>query len=145
VSERKYGPYTLVEIEGFAVNANTPHEHISGELARHIRELEVALSAYRETNTRLNRRSQEANAAAADAKRCLDELAAGTEKGTPWCGGNFGRALLAWHSSQQDERIKELEAANATLTAERDARVVLPEYTPGPRSPHPVAKQEQSK
>ena len=66
------------------------------------------IARLREKNRELNRRCQQADAAAADAKRCLDELARGTEKGTPWCGGSFGRALLAWHVQKQDAEIERL-------------------------------------
>jgi hypothetical protein len=59
----------------------------------------------KEKNRELNRRAQEADAAAADAKRCLDALARGTEKGTPWCSGNLGRGLLAWHVGRLEKLI----------------------------------------
>lgn len=74
-------------------------------------ELESERNRLKEKNRELNRRAQAADAAVADANRCLDAMAAGTEKGTPWCGGNLGRALLAYHSSK-------LETKNASLESE---------------------------
>jgi hypothetical protein len=76
-----------------------------------------------EKNRELNRRAQAADAAAADAKRCLDALAAGTEKGTPWCGGNLGRGLLAWHVSRLEDILKGYEQweANLVLNANWEA------------------------
>jgi hypothetical protein len=58
------------------------------------------LAAARETNTRLNKRAQSAEAALCDLKKVLDRMAANTEKGTPWVGGSLGRAFLAHFNSQ---------------------------------------------
>jgi len=69
-------------------------------------ELRAEVERLRETNTRLNRRAQQAEAALADALRCSDKLASGAA----WCGGSLGRALLAWQCKKLDERVKELEA-----------------------------------
>lgn len=60
--------------------------------------------AARKTVRRLNRRCQAAEAAAADAKRCVDKLA----NGAPWVGGNFGRMLLAWHNSRLADGVSVL-------------------------------------
>lgn len=84
-------------------------------------ELAEEIARLREKNRELNRRCQSADAAAADAKRCLDALAAGTEKGTPWCSGSMGRALLAWHVSKQDELLRDIAERIRTLAANAEA------------------------
>lgn len=62
-------------------------------------------------NSELNRRCQKADAAVADAKRCIDEMCRNqTETGTPWCGGSLGRALLASLCARQEEEIVALRA-----------------------------------
>jgi DUF1680 family protein len=71
----------------------------------------------RETNTRLNRRCQAAEAAVADSQRVIAKITEGSKHGTPWVGGNFGRALLAYGYSKQEKRIAELEAEVDTLRA----------------------------
>ena len=77
------------------------------------------LQACMDTNRDLNRRCQAADAATADAKRCLDKLAEGSEKGTPWCGGSMGRALLAWHCSKLEESLTECKAQIQQISALR--------------------------
>lgn len=59
----------------------------------------------RETITRLNRRTQEAEAALADLRKCVEAV----NGGKPWCGGSLGRAFLAWDNAKKADRIAELE------------------------------------
>lgn len=65
----------------------------------------------RETAQRLNRRTQEAEAALADLRKCVEAV----NGGKPWCGGSLGRAVLAWDNTQLRDRIAALEARNAAL------------------------------
>lgn len=65
----------------------------------------------RETAQRLNRRTQEAEAALADLRKCVEAV----NGGKPWCGGSLGRAFLAWDNTQLRDRIAALESRIAAL------------------------------
>jgi len=67
----------------------------------------------RDKNRELNWRAQRADAAATDAKKCLDRMA---RDGVPWVQGSLGRAMLAWHNSQLQDA---LAAKDAELRAAR--------------------------
>lgn len=75
-------------------------------------ERDAEIERARETNTRLNRRVQAAEKAVADAQACIDKLS----NGKTWCGGNLGRALLAF---QNDKRKRELTRLRAVADAAR--------------------------
>lgn len=75
---------------------------VDAALAERDAEIERAL----ETNTRLNRRVQAAEKAVADAQACIDKLS----NGKPWCGGNLGRALLAFQNDRQGRELTRLRA-----------------------------------
>ncbi len=75
----------------------------------------IELDRLRDTNSKLNRRAQLADAAIADANRVIAKITEGSKHGTPWVGGSFGRALLAHGYSQQENRIEELEAELASV------------------------------
>lgn len=75
-----------------------------GVLYRIIQQQGEELERQRETNRRLNRRCQEADAAVADAKRCIEHLA----DGNPWCGGSLGRALLAHDNTRLRALVERL-------------------------------------
>ena len=64
----------------------------------------VENESLRETNRRLNRRAQSAEAAIADLRRCVEEI----NGGKPWCGGSLGRAFLAWDNARKREEIERL-------------------------------------
>lgn len=85
------------------------------------------LHACRQANTRLNRRCQAADAALADAKRCMEAMS----PTTPWVNGSLGRKFLAYANSVQSELIasltRQLEEARA-LNQEREKGVA--EYHP---------------
>ena len=76
--------------------------------------LEVQLDQLRETNQRLNRRCQEAEAGLADAKRMIAHLTKGK---TPYCGGSMGRAFLAYDNHLLAEELAQLQAENERLRA----------------------------
>lgn len=80
------------------------------------------LTTARETIARLNRRCQMADAAVSDAKRVIQELIRGSQKGTPWCGGSLGRAFLAYENSKLSNRISELEESWSGLRANTDSK-----------------------
>jgi hypothetical protein len=98
-------------------NPTDPHADCRAEIER-----------LRETNKRLNRRCQAADAAVADAKRCLDEMCRNqTKTGTPWCGGNFGRALLAYGYERLEFKLAAVRAKleEIVCTEGCDAGVVM--------------------
>ncbi len=70
----------------------------------------IEIDRLRDTNSKLNRRAQQADAAVADAQRVIAKITEGSKHGTPWVGGSLGRAFLAYGYSQQEKRIAELEA-----------------------------------
>ena len=72
-----------------------------------IAELGRQLAQARETNARLNRRCQLAEAAAVDAKKCLERM---SRDGVPWVGGSLGRGVLAWDCANLGAEIKRLQA-----------------------------------
>jgi len=61
----------------------------------------------RDKQRQLHRRCQRAEAAAADAMRCIDKMAQG---GTPWVGGSLGRAAVVWDNERKDRTIAALRA-----------------------------------
>lgn len=72
-----------------------------------IDELEEENARLKAAHTELHRRTQAAESAMADLLRCSEKLASGAA----WCGGNLGRAFLAYDCAKQKARILELEAA----------------------------------
>ena len=82
------------------------------DLDAEVESLRGELEQARETNARLNRRCQAAEAAVRDARRCIDRL---SEK--PWCSGSLGRAVLAYENTLLHEKLQQAEAA---LTMVRD-------------------------
>jgi len=74
---------------------------------------EAEIERLRAKNTELNRRWQEADKAFREAKQALDNK-------WKWCGGNFGRALLAYQCSQQGKEIEQLRAELAETKRHRD-------------------------
>lgn len=75
----------------------------------------------RQTAQRLNRRAQEAEAALADLRKCVEAI----NGGKPWCGGSLGRAFLAWDNTRLRDRIAALEARNAALVEAVEAATKL--------------------
>ena len=76
-------------------------------------ELRLEVDRLRAKNTELNRRWQEADKAFREAKQALDNK-------WKWCGGNFGRALLAYQCSRQGKEIEQLRAELAETKRHRD-------------------------
>lgn len=71
-------------------------------------------------NTELNRRWQQADKAYRDAKDIIDK-----HWDKPWCSGNLGRALLAYHCSQLEARCRLLAEALDDLVAEQNGPPLL--------------------
>ena len=114
----------IEKVKSKAANARTWANSVPALLAI-IERLETEANKYRETNTRLNRRCQAADAAVADAKRCVDEICRNqTKTGTPWCGGNFGRALLACANERLETENTELRQQLERATASHSGRQV---------------------
>lgn len=67
------------------------------------------LAGIRAKQTELYRRVQAAEKAMRDIQNCNDKLASGAA----WCGGNLGRAFLAYGAARDKETIAELRAALA--------------------------------
>ncbi|MFO0919668.1 MAG: hypothetical protein U0872_15325 [Planctomycetaceae bacterium] len=63
---------------------------------------------------------QAADKAVRDAERCIQKITEGANQGTPWVGGSFGRALLAYGCKLRDDELTSLRAELAAMTAERD-------------------------
>lgn len=103
----------LIESGEFTVLATAaiaPVLRAAESLLAEIAALRAELAALRETNSKLNRRCQQADSAIADANRVIETITEGSKHGTPWVGGSFGRALLAHGCATKDRRIAELEA-----------------------------------
>lgn len=74
-------------------------------LASALESLSAELQSARKTITRLNRRAQTAEKAAESAHECIRKV----NNGAPWCGGNLGRALLAYHCGKLEEKLQSAE------------------------------------
>jgi uncharacterized protein YukE len=80
--------------------------------------LRAEIGQLRETNTRLNRRCQHAEAAVADAAKVIARM----EK-HPWCGGSLGRAYLAHRNLMLTDRVEELVAVLERLSEAIDGLI----------------------
>lgn len=105
----------LEELENGYEPAGVATDYAASIIA-HIEELEAQLSEARDTNRRLNRRVQEAEAAIPSYRKLVAEPPNGD--GVRFVNGNMGRALLAHYCNQATERAE---------AAERDARELLAE------------------
>ncbi len=74
----------------------------------------LAVTSLQRTNRKLNRRAQDADVALREAMRAL------TAKGWTWKGGNFGRAMLAYYSTQLEQEVKRLRDTLEDLLDEAD-------------------------
>lgn len=81
---------------------------IAATIRAHIEGLEAQLSEARDTNRRLNRRVQEAEAAIPSYRKLVAEPPNGD--GVRFVNGNMGRALLAHYCNQATERAEAAEA-----------------------------------
>lgn len=90
-----------------------------------VRMLVAAVEGLRQTVSKLNRRTQEAEAAMADLLACNEKLASGAA----WCGGNLGRKLLAYGNAQlrteRDELVTRVAELQKLVQAEKAERNVV--------------------
>lgn len=78
--------------------------------------VEAERDTLRETVSRLNRRTQEAESALADLLHCNEKLASGAA----WCSGSLGRAFLAYaHRQLTEERDRLAERVTKLTDIER--------------------------
>lgn len=90
-------------LDEFERRANDAMEIQGGELmdADELAKVTAERDASRSKVTELNRRCQMAEAALADLQRCSAHIASGNA----WCGGNMGRAFLAYANQQLREAL----------------------------------------
>ena len=117
---------TMIEANGYHIRAGWANEQLCDRLRDHGKALQAVgqgsnvpptimpaiekeRAAMRETNSRLNRRTQQAEAALRDFTRIM--ALPTDERGIRFVTGSFGRALLAWQSHKLQERVELLETA----------------------------------
>ena len=90
------------------------------EKAARLDHLEAENARLRTKNSEWHRRVQAADKAVHDAERCVQEITEGANQGTPWVGGSFGRALLAYGCKRRDDEITSLRTELAAMPQWRD-------------------------
>ena len=107
-----------------AINGTATERAICGSqmirAADRLDHLEAENARLRTKNSEWHRRVQAADKAVHDAERCVQEITEGANQGTPWVGGSFGRALLAYGCKRRDDEITSLRTELAAMPQWRD-------------------------